>query len=150
MAKIAPEKEKMNNLFAEAEAYKPPSAMEVLTSEPEITDVITVKEKKYLDIKDPEIIKENIDQGLRTLREIAADGDARSSDRLNAAKALLETGGLLKGGSTVNVIKAENAQINNNESSEDSQKLLEALNKLPNLLKATNTGIEVHEGGQGC
>ena len=146
MNKVAPVYEELDRLFAEADK-KEPSAIDYLTRPVEEEKELVVITKKLLTPKDPEVIDQNIDQGIRTLREVAGDTDARGSDRITAAKALLESAGLLGKGSTVNFVKAENAQINNT-SSED-QKLLTALGQIGNLLDATDAKINIHDGGKG-
>jgi hypothetical protein len=152
MNKIAPEKEHMNSLFTEAESFKPlpPSAADVITAEPEDLEIVsTTSNYRYLTPEDPEVVKENVDQGIRTLRDVAADNDARAADRITAAKALLESAGMLGKGSTVNVIRANNAQINNQSPQEDA-KLLKALSQIGTLLDATDAEINLTEGGKGA
>lgn len=141
MNKVAPVYEELDRLFAEADD----TAANYLTRPVEEKELVVIT-KKLLQITDQEVLDQNIDQGIRTLREVAGDTDAKGNDRITAAKALLETAGLLAKGSTVNFVKADNAQINNG--SEDS-KILEALSQMGSLLNAKDANIKGHSGGKG-
>jgi len=126
-------------------------AKALLTSTPPDEDetALTPVTKTYLTLTELEDSEVNIDRAVRTLREVASDTNARASDRITAAKVLLEASGALNKGTNINVIKSENTQINQNENSEENKHLMKALGNLSQVLSATDAGVRIHKGGQG-
>lgn len=125
------------------------SAKDILTAPPaeEDTDLAIVPQAgKLLTIVDPEDQEKNIDRAVRTLRSIAADPHARDADRISASKTLLESAGAL-GKGTVNIIKSDNTQINNNP--EIGEHLINAFKNIGAVAGASHAKIRTHAGGKG-
>ena len=95
--------------------------------------------------------KKHIDKAIRTLYDVMNSDTSRASDKIGAAKLILEASGALGKGNTTNYITAENAQINNADNTQaDKTLIMEALKGLKHLSGSSAADITVQKGGRGA
>lgn len=94
--------------------------------------------------------EKHVDKAIRTLYDVMNDTSSRNSEKITAAKTILEACGKLGKGNTTNIIRANNAQINNSKDKDENKDLLAAaLSGLTALAGAKDPEISIHKGGKG-